>query len=84
MKTLFSIWLCRDGVSKAEPKYEKSSAETNENSVFNLAVPRRSIFDEVKVRKSSAAVYENAVFNLAVPGRSIFDVVKVRKTKLYD
>ena len=34
MKTLFSIWLCRDGVSKAGPKYEKSSAAADEISVL--------------------------------------------------
>ena len=84
MKTLFSIWLCRDGVSSTKSKFEKSSAAANENAVFNLAVPERGIFNAIKVRKSSKTVYENAVFNLAVPGRSIFDVVKVRKTKLYD
>ena len=79
MKTLFSIWLCRDGVSSTKSKCEKSSAETNENAVFNLAMPGRSIFDEVKVRKSSKAAYENAVFNLAVPGRGIFDKIQDHK-----
>ena len=49
MKTEFSIWLCRDEVSKAEPKYEKSGAAANENCVFDLAVLGRNIFDEVKV-----------------------------------
>ena len=81
MKTLFSIWLCRDGVSSTKSKYKKSSAAANENAVFNLAMPGRSIFDEVKVRKSSKAAYETTASNLAVPERSIFDEVKVRKVE---
>ena len=40
MKTQFSIRLCRDEVSKAEPKYEKPGAEWDENGAFDSAVPR--------------------------------------------
>ena len=48
MKTEFSIWACRDGVSKSEPKIVESRGlryETNENGIFDLAVLRRSIQD---------------------------------------
>ncbi|WP_300749277.1 hypothetical protein, partial [uncultured Alistipes sp.] len=41
----------RDGVSKAKPKYEKPGAETTQNAVFDLAMPRRSIQGEAKVLK---------------------------------
>ena len=88
IKTQFSIRLCRDGVSKAqpkirkvecrdkskrsfqfgcagtevskaEPKYEKPSAETNENAVFDSAVPvpkypRRSQSAESRAQKQKA------------------------------
>ena len=33
-------------------RYEKSSAETNENAVFDPTLPECRIFDEVKVRKA--------------------------------
>ena len=51
MKSKFLIRLCRDGVSKAAPKYEKSGAAANEIEVFDSAVPERSIQGGVKVRK---------------------------------
>ncbi len=51
MKTEFSVWLCRDGVSEAEPKYEKSGAAANENGIFSLAMSGRSIRGGAKVRK---------------------------------
>ena len=59
IKTQFSIRLCRDGVSKAKPKYEKPSAETNENAVFDSAVPvpkypRRSQSAESRAQKQKA------------------------------
>ena len=88
MKTQFSIWLCRDRVSKAQPKirkvecrdkskrsfrfgyaeteylrrsqsYAKSGAETNENAVFDSAVPvpkypRRSQSAESRAQKQKA------------------------------
>ena len=54
MKTQLSIWPCRDGGSSAKPKFGKSRAETNENAVFNLAVPGRRFFGEAKVSESRA------------------------------
>ncbi len=59
IKTQFSIRLCRDGVSKAKPKCGKPSAETNENAVFDSAVPvpkypRRSQSAESRAQKQKA------------------------------
>ena len=55
MKPLLPIWLCRNGVSSTKSKFEKPSAAAYETTAFNLAVPERSIFDEVKARKSRAS-----------------------------
>ena len=51
MKTEFSIWLCRDGVSEAEPKYERSGGAAKGKGIFRLAMSGRSIRGGAKVRK---------------------------------
>ena len=51
MKTEFSVWLCRDGVSEAESKHEKSGTAAKENGIFSLAMSGRSVQVGVKVRK---------------------------------
>ena len=79
MKSLFSIWLCRDGVSSMKSKFE-NRAKRHMKPQLPIWLCRNGVSStKSKLEKVEQAANENAVFNLAVPGRGIFDKIQDHK-----
>ncbi len=67
MKTQFSIWFCRTGVSGAEPRYGRQDMKCMEDTVFQIRIGQDETFNTVsEFEKSSAGAGKRKFDRLSV------------------